>query len=306
MTSRVALLNFALVAFAWVGETAAQQTKPWWHDAPETPQRFAVGFVSTEAEESALNVTPDGSRIYFARSTVWFPASRIAGIFQVDRRRGGFSVAAPAAFSHGFSDVDPFVLRDGAAILFSSMRPADGRPRKDFDLWIVKPAGGGFAPASNLGPTINSDADDLYPSVSNDGTLFFGSERAGGLGGWDIYRARSDGKGGYLPAENVGGPINSTAWEYNPAIAPDGSFLIFASLNRPGGKGLGDLWIAKRRSDGAFAAPEPIGGSANTPADDYHPTLSPDGHTLFFIRRDAANGHAADFFWVRLAAVTGN
>jgi Tol biopolymer transport system component len=306
MNSRVPLLIFALVALAATGRSAAQQTKLWWHDAPDTPQRFAAGIVSTDAEESALNLTPDGSRIYFARSNVWFPASRIAAIFQADHTRGGFSVASPAAFSRGFSDVDPFVLRNGTAILFSSMRPAYGRPRKDFDLWIVKPTGGGFSPATNLGPTINSDADDLYPSVSNDGALYFGSERAGGLGGWDIYRARSNGKGGYLPAENIGGPINSSAWEYNPAIAPDGSFLIFTSLNRSGGKGQGDLWIAKRRSDGSFAAPEPIGGGVNTPAEDYHPTLSPDGHTLFFIRRDAANGQAADFFWVRLSAVTGD
>jgi hypothetical protein len=277
---------------------AQAQAKPWWHDAPAVPERFGVGIFSTDAEESALNLTPDGTRVYFARSRVWFPASRIAAIFQSDRRDAGWSEPVAAAFSRGFSDVDPVVASDGATILFSSMRPADGRPRKDFDLWSVRVHGGGFAPAVHLGAAVNSEADDLYPSVTRDGTLYFGSERAGG---WDLYRARPQPDGRYGAAENLGAPINTGAWEYNPAVAADGRFIVFTSLDRPGGSGAGDLWISTREGDG-FGAPKPL-AALNTPAEEYHPTLSPDGATLFFIRRDAARGQAADFFWVSLAAV---
>jgi Tol biopolymer transport system component len=283
----------------------ANAPRAWWLDAPATPERFAVGTLSTDAEESALNLSPDGQRVLFARSRVWFPASRIAAIFQVDRNPNGWGEPAPAAFSRGFSDVDPFWLRDGSAVLFSSMRPAEGRPRKDFDLWMTPVTGGGFGPAVNLGPSINSEADDLYPSVTRDGTLIFGSERTntGARGGWDLYISRRGADGRFGPAENLGAPVNTEAWEYNPAIAPDGSFLIFASLNRPGGAGAGDLWFAKRQADGRFGTPVPLAGGVNTAADDYHPSLSPDGRTLFFIRRDAARGQAADFFWVSLEAV---
>jgi Tol biopolymer transport system component len=276
---------------------------PWWLDAPDVPERFAVGVISTDAEESALNLTPDGQRVYFARSRVWFPASRIAAIFQVDRTASGWSEVVPAAFSRGFSDVDPFVSRDGRSIVFSSMRPVDGRPRKDFDLWSVRVHGGGFTPAVNLGPAINSDADELYPSMADDGTLYFGSERGRGAGGWDLYRARRNADGSYGAAETLGAPVNTSAWEYNPTIAPDGSFLIFTSLKRPGGADAGDLWIARREGDG-FAAPQSL-SAVNTPAEDHHPTLSPDGRTLFFLRRDAARGQAADFFWVSMRGALG-
>ena len=282
---------------------SAAASRPWWHDAPDTPERFAVGILSTDAEESALNLTPDGARVYFARSRLWFPASRIAAIFQVDRSGGGWSEPVPAAFSRGFSDVDPFVSRDGGAIVFSSMRPAEGRPRKDFDLWSVRAHGGGFSAAVHLGPGVNSDADDLYPSLSDDGTLYFGSERAGGSGGWDLYRAHRQPDGSYGAAEPLGPSINTAAWEYNPAIAPDGSFLVFTSLSREGGSGAGDLWIARREGDG-FGAPQPL-VAVNTPTEDYHPTLSPDGRTLFFIRRDAARGLAADFYWVSMQGALG-
>jgi Tol biopolymer transport system component len=291
------------VLTAALAQAAAVQTRPWWLDAPTTPERFAVGVVSTDAEESALNLTPDGQRIYFARSRVWFPASRIASIVQVDRTQEGWGEVVPAAFSRGFSDVDPFVHSDGRSIVFSSMRPVDGRPRKDFDLWTVTVQGAGFSPAVNLGSHINSEADDLYPSVARDGTLFFGSERTGGQGGWDIYMARRGPDGKYGAAENLGAPVNSSAWEFNPTVAPDGRFLIFTSFNRPGGRGAGDLWISTRGDEGRFGPPRLLGGSVNTDAEDYHPTLSPDGKTLFFLRRDAARGQAADFFWVSLEAV---
>lgn len=306
---RVRHLCFALLVLVCSfapGARAEGDARPWWHDAPSTPERFGVGIVSTDAEESALNLSPSGDRILFARSRVWFPASRIAAIFQVDRSGPGWAEAVPAAFSRGFSDVDPFITRDGSSIYFSSMRPADGRPRKDFDLWMTRPNGGGFAPSSNLGPTINSEADDLYPTLSGDGTLVFGSERAGGLGGWDLYVSTPSADGSHGAARNLGAPVNSAAWEYNPAIASDGSFLVFASLDRAGGVGAGDLWIARRTADGGFGVPQPLQAGVNTPADDYHPTLSPDDRTLFFIRRDASRGQAADFHWVSLEAALPN
>lgn len=218
---------------------AESRSSPWWHDAPAVPERFAVGLMSTEAEESALNLTPDGHRVYFARSRVRFPASRIAAIYQVDRSGSGWGEPTPAAFSRGFRDVDPVISADGGTVLFSSMRPVDGRPRKDFDLWSV-----------HVGADVNSDADDLYPSLTRDGTLYFGSDRDGGAGGWDLYASRQEPDGSYGPAEPLGCPINTAAWKYNPAIASDGRFIVFTSLNRAGGSGAGDLWIATREGDG--------------------------------------------------------
>jgi hypothetical protein len=281
----------------------APAAQPWWLQAPNTPERFGAGTLSTDAEESALNLAPDGGRLYFARSRLWFPASRIAAIWVAERGPNGIAEPVPAAFSRGFSDVDPFVLRDGSAVVFSSMRPVEGRPRKDFDLWQVRVLpGGGFGPAENLGPQVNSADDDLFASVSADGTLYFGSERAGGQGGWDLWFARRGDDGRWGAAQNLGPPVNSGGWEFNPAIAPDGSFLVFTGFNRAGGAGLGDLWISRRGADGRFGEPRPLVG-VNTAAEEYHPSLSPDGRTLFFIRRDAARGIAADFYWVSLAAV---
>jgi hypothetical protein len=297
--------RYWFVASAGLLSLAAYAEPHWWHDAPLVPEVFGRGVLSVDGiEESALTLTRDGQRVYFARSRVWFPASRIAAIFQVDRLPNGWGEPVPSAFSRGFSDVDPFPLRDGRTIVFSSMRPDQNGPRKDFDLFRVTVHGGGFSPAQNLGATINSAADDLYPSVADDGTLYFGSERPGGAGGWDLYRARPSADG-YELAENLGAPINSSAWEYNPTISADGSLLIFSSLNRAGGAGAGDLWISKSESDGQFGPPRLLAGGVNTAADEYHATLSPDATTLFFVRRDAARGQAADFYWVRLSAARG-
>jgi Tol biopolymer transport system component len=119
--------------------------------------------------------------------------------------------------------------------------------------------------------------------VSEDGVIWFASDRPGGTGGWDLYTAQPAGQDFTAPEPLAA--LNSVVWEFNPAISADGTTLLFTSINRPGGSGLGDLFRATL-TDGAWdVQPLPM----NTSADEYHPSLSPDGATLYFVRR-AGNG----------------
>jgi hypothetical protein len=95
----------------------------------------------------------------------------------------------------------------------------------------------------NLGPTVNTSAEDATPSISADAlSLFFMSTRSGGYGGWDLWvttRATKDGDWG-TPV-NLGPTVNSSANEFQPDISSDASALYFCS-NRPGGVGGYDIW----------------------------------------------------------------
>ena len=85
-----------------------------------------------------------------------------------------------------------------------------------------------------------------------------------------------------------------------PYISRDGRTLLFTSLNRPGGHGLGDIWHASLGSSGEVISVKNLGPSVNSASDDFHPTLSPDGRPLFYMRRDhGSKTPNADAYWIR-------
>ena len=57
------------------------------------------------------------------------------------------------------------------------------------DLWVVDRTGSGWSEPRHLGWTVNSDKWDRGPCTSASGNLYFSSERDGGYGRSDIYRA---------------------------------------------------------------------------------------------------------------------
>src|SRR3712207_3615002 len=208
------LMTVALCAVA--GQAIAQ---PWTSTAPARPEKFLPAIVArADTEESMLTMSPDGSELFWGVSEVWFPMSRISEIWTARRTARGWGPPRRARISFGYSDGDPFVSPDGRHIYFVSARPVRA-PRRDFDLYVAERTATGFGPARNLGPAINSAEDELYPSVSADGTLYFGSERSGT---WKIYRARLQADGSYGTPEELSAPVNSVGnWNFNPFISRD-------------------------------------------------------------------------------------
>lgn len=258
-------------------------------DASTEPVLFAPGVISTEdAHEWHVTFTPDGATAYFARSDRFFPQSRQATIMVSTLEDGAWTMPEVASFSGEFSDIDPSISPDGLRLFFSSIRPVEGAERRDLDVWMVERTDSGWGDPIHLGAEVNSDSDELYPSVASDGTLYFASDRQGGAGGWDIYRSTPSEVATYGPAENLGVPINTSAWEYNPTISADGTLLLFASLNRPGGAGAGDIFVSEG-VDGRWRPARSLGNPVNTGADEYHPSLSPDDQRLYFVR-NTGNG----------------
>jgi WD40-like Beta Propeller Repeat len=112
----------------------------------------------------------------------------------------------------------------------------------------------------NLGPIINSTADERQPGISKDGlSLYFPSARPGGCGGSDIWvsqRASTDSP--WEEPFNLGCTINSSADDLAPNLTTDGHTLFFHSFRANDNCGGGDIYYARRhnrRDDLGWEAP---------------------------------------------------
>jgi len=150
------------------------------------------------------------------------------------------------------SDGAASISADGLTLYFSSNRPGG---YGDSDTWMTTRAAKNapWGPPVNLGPNVNSSAQDGSPWVSSDGLeLYFHSSRSGGYGSSDLYVARratpSDRWG---QAVNLGPVVNNPYGECQPSLSPDGLVLFFHDVPghaRPGGYGAEDIWMTRRAS----------------------------------------------------------
>jgi Tol biopolymer transport system component len=136
-----------------------------------------------------------------------------------------------------------------------------------------------WSPPVNLGPVINSPSNEGNPTISNDGlTLYFASNRPGGVGGNDIWVANRESLDSpWSPPVNLA-LINTGSNEVAPALSRDEHYLFFVS-NRPGGAGLfPDIWVSFRQhvhddfGEFAWETPFNLGSPINTPLADTTPS----------------------------------
>ena len=242
------------------------------------PVVFGEGVVSTGEFESHPAFTPDGRTLYFVRST---PEFTDWTIYVTEYADGRWSVPKVAPFSGKHRDADPFISADGKQLYFISDRPVDGKPKEDMDIWVMERAqGGDWGEPRNLGAPVNTTASEWFPKLTSNGTLYFGSDRPGGLGRTDLYRARRK-DGNFAAPENLGPNINGAAEEYEGCVAPDESFLVFMAAGRPDCLGGGDLYVSYRK-DGAWLPAKNLGPKVNGPGLEISAYLSPDGKYFFF------------------------
>jgi hypothetical protein len=115
---------------------------------------------------------------------------------------------------------------------------------------------------------LNSPQQDNQPTLSHDGlSLYFASQRPGGLGGNDIWVSqRASVRDPWQPPVNLGPPVNTSSNDQGPTLSIDGQLLFFHS-DRPGGHGQQDIYVSRRvHRDGdlGWGPPINLGSDVNT------------------------------------------
>ncbi len=264
----------------------------------EEPGIFALGIVCTGRYVLNAVFSPDLREFYFST----MDADKNYTILQMREIEGSWTRPRIAPFSGTHSDADPFITPDGNQLLFPSDRPlSEGGPGADgYNLWAVERSGPGWTDPRPLGSQINLKGGiEIYPSMARNQTLYFSSDREGGRGSSDIYRARLV-NGDYAEPENLGKTINTSDREYDAFIAPDESFLIFSSYRLRSGLGKSDLYISFRRSSGRWGPARNMGKLINSRESEFSPIVSPDGNYFFFTSTRLGQG---DIYWVDAAVL---
>lgn len=262
----------------------------------ETPALILEGVVNTEAIE--LNgVFGNGGREF------WF-ARRVDGEFRLhcmsieDGQWSQPRLVDLMPVETGPIAADMTLSAEGQELLFLG-------PGRRLDIWRSTRGRFGWSTAQLVSEQVSTEAQELYPCLVADGSLYFSSDRDGGLGGGDLWRAPRLEDGTFGEPVNLGPTINSEHNEGDAWVNSDETILVMAS-NRPGGAGLYDLWISFRDEAGAWTTPKNMGPRFNTEWTDYCPMGTWNNSVFTFSRRNGqtwAEMTEGGVYWIDAAVL---
>ncbi|RZK41684.1 MAG: hypothetical protein EOO90_10030 [Pedobacter sp.] len=247
-------------------------------NTPVNYKPFNMGFnVNSEYRDYFPSITADNETIIFSRVTNgnedFYTSNKKDGKWQKSQALSP-NINTPT-FNEGAQSISP----DGKYLFFTGCNRPDGYGR--CDIYLSRKEGNDWGKPINLGPTINSEYWESQPSISPDGnTLYFVSNRPGGIGGYDIWKSSLDDNSTWTKPENLGAGINTPYDESTPFLHSDGQTLYFSSDGWPG-MGSKDIFYS-RLIEGKWQIPINLGYPINTFKEEVGMVVSADGKEGFF------------------------
>ena len=203
---------------------------------------FSSALFKENANDGTPAFTKDGGTVVFARGNTGKSKDPSPDVDLYMSKKTGNAWSEPERLSISDSiawDGSPSFSADERTLYFSSNRRGG---KGGVDLYRVPIDNSGrFGRPINLGSTINTPGDELFPYVSANGKLYFSSDGHPSIGGLDLFVAsRNENE---ILVEHLGVPINSIGDDF--AISFSDSTKGYISSNRPGGKGDDDIYFFK-------------------------------------------------------------
>ena len=192
--------------------------------------------VNSEFEDGACAFTPDGKVMYFTRCVTDPHYPRYAAIYRSSRSDASWGKPEQVVITRDTLSLyaHPAVSPDGEWLYFTS-NMAGGCGGLDLWRFYIGPSRAMEGIIENLGPMINTDGDEQFPSFGPKGELFFSSDGYPGMGGLDIFCATLS-NDTLWNVTNMGAPLNSNGDDFGMTFAP-GLYRGFFSSNRGDARG---------------------------------------------------------------------
>lgn len=193
----------------------------------------------------------------------WLPPESISKEINSDLNEGTCTISA-----------------DGRKLIFTSCVGRQGYG--SCDLYESMRIGEKWTKPKNLGPNVNSPEWESQPSLSADGrTLYFVSDRRGGVGRRDIWVSYLNENGEWMRAKNAGKPVNTMYDEISPFIHVNNRVLYFASNGLVGFGGY-DIFFSEKDTASRWTNPKNIGSPINNHEDQFSLFITADGKRGYY------------------------
>jgi len=247
------------------------------------PELFAPGIVNTGISARDITFTPDGKEIYFGLN---IGNSSYATFFYCKETEKGWTNPEVLSFASDpkYIFIEPFVSLDGTKLFFVSNKGNDFTEANRFitDIWVAERENDSWGEPYKLDSIINTAESEFYPTVAENGNLYFTREDPKTQRGF-IYKSELK-NGKYQTPVRLPEQVNAGAARFNATIAADESFIIVPIFGMPDSYGSTDYYISFYDDAKGWSQPLNLGGKINTTSRlEYSANFSPDGKYFFFM-----------------------
>ena len=257
--------NLARYRHAWNSKDFLDLYKVDADSASEARVR-KIENINSRLHESSSAISKDGETIYFTRNnfiegkTVKDEEGFIRlKIFRAKWLDGGWNEIEELPFNNNaYSVAHPALSPDEKTLYFASDMPGTYGQSDIFKVSINED--GTFGNPQNLGPSINTEARETFPFITDSEILYFASDGHPGLGGLDVFATNIENSNFTKSVLNVGEPVNSTVDDFSFIINEETKEGYFSS-NRDAGMGEDDIYAFLETRPLIFECVQPITGT---------------------------------------------
>lgn len=190
-------------------------------------------------------------------NTIWFTANNASGQKNSASKNKTFKLKIYSAISdgnNGWTKITPFIYNDNEFNFCHPSLSADGKKlyfssdmdgsTGGLDIYVCTMSDSGWSKPVNLGPSVNTIGNEVFPCITADNYLYFSSDGWGGLGGLDILISEISAPGKSEPV-NAGAPLNTSTDDFSLQYEPK-SKGGYISSNRSRGGMDDDIYFFQR------------------------------------------------------------